>query len=213
MELTNQYKSGLLKLATLLGLLCFFIMLSHWWPRSEPSLILDKEGQCFIDNQELILAEAKPKKDYTYYVNSITDYGGYRLGLSLKQLDNLFTYREKGNKIYTLKEFQKVSEIDSVKLDSIKHLLVFPKYRPKKKQRTKVNKKLSNTKVKRDINKVNSAELYAKLGFPSIIANRVVKYRKHLKGFSSMEQLKKVYDITDDQLEKLNLYYTVVEVK
>lgn len=213
MELTNQYKSGLLKLATLLGLLCFFIMLSHWWPRSEPTLILDEEAQCFVDNQELILAEAKPKNNYTYYVNSITDYGGYRLGLSLKQLDNLFAYREKGNKIYTLKEFQKISEIDSVKLDSIKHLLVFPKYRPKKKYRVKVNKMLSNTKVKRDINKVNSAELYAKLGFPSIIANRVIKYRKHLKGFSSMEQLKKVYDITDDQLEKLNLYYKVIEVK
>ena len=213
MELTNQYKSGLLKLAALLGLLCFFIMLSNWWPRSESSLVLDEEAQCFIENQELILTEVKPQKKYTYYVNSITDYGGYQLGLSLEELDNLFAYRKKGNKIYTVEEFQKISGINVAKLDSIKHLLVFPKYRPEKKQRAKVKKAFSNSQVKRDINQVSSAELYAKLNFPSVIANRIIKYRKHLKGFRSMEQLKNVYDITEAQLEQLNKYYKVVVVE
>ena len=210
MELTNQYKSGLLKLAALLGLLCFFIMLSYWWPRSQPSLVLDEEAQCFVSNQELILTEVQPKKKYTYYVNSINDYAGYRLGLSLTELDNLFNYREKGSKIYTLKEFQEISKIDGAKLDSIKHLLVFPKYRPKKKSSTNVIKPLANKSYGYDINKVTSGQLYMKLGLPSVIANRIIKYRNRLKVFRSMEELEDVYDITETHLNLLKTHCKVV---
>jgi len=208
-ELTSQYKSGIIKLAALIGLLCFFVMGSNFLPKTEPSFILDEEAQCFLDNQELILEDEAEKNKYTYYVNSISDYQGYQLGLSVSEIDKFLAFRNKGGKIYSLIQFKKITGIGQLKLDSIKSQLVFP--------RSKIKhisaEELKNRKViKYDLNKVTSAQLYSKLKLPSMIANRVIKFRKYINGYRSMEQLTDVYDITENHLELINKYCKILNV-
>ena len=207
--LTSQYKRGIIKLAVLIGLLCFFIIILKVLPVNKSEFLLDTEAQCFVDNQKMILADTESKKEYTYYVNSITDYAGYQLGLSVEELDRLFAFREKQQRIYNLIQFKEVTGISKSKLDSIKHLLVFPK--PKKIfKKAQPSKKVTKAvKIKRDINKVSSKELYARFNFPSVIANRVVNYRESIKGFQSMKQLNAVYDISKEQIDILKMHYEI----
>ena len=205
--LTTQYKRGILNIAVLIGLLCFFVFILKLIPVSESEFLLNEEEQCFIENQKLIQSE--PKKQYTYYVNSISDFGGYQLGLSVSEINNLLSFREKGNRIYDLKQFQEITGINNIRLDSIKHLLVFPRKKKIIKKNTSKKKKVKKVSVKRDINTVSSQELYARLKFPSKIANRIINYRKSLTKFEKMEQLKNVYDISNEQIEELNTYYEI----
>ena len=210
MELTNQYKSGLLKLAALLGLLCFFILVSNWWPRSEPALVLDEETQCFIENQESILVETKTKTNYTYYVNSINDYSGYQLGLSVGEIDRLLVYRETGGKIYTLQEFKRVTKIDSLKLEAIKQSLVFPKQKNIFKRKITSNlEKRKSLNRKSDINIATSKQLHTNCNLSWEISNRIVNFRNSIKVYTSMKQLNKVYGISESDLLCLNTNYKV----
>ena len=103
----------------------------------------------------------------------------------------------------------KRQNLDSLLLDSIAADLRFPK----KIFSTKKPLKKSNILVvaKEDINTVTSKKLFAKDKLPSIIANRIVKYRKYLGGYSNMSQLAKVYDILPKHLEILNQNYKVVK--
>jgi len=55
--LTSQYKRGIIKLAVLIGLLCFFIIILKVLPVNKSEFLLDTEAQCFVDNQKMILAE------------------------------------------------------------------------------------------------------------------------------------------------------------
>ena len=213
MELTNQYRNGILKLAALLGLLCFFVVLSNWYPKSEPSLVLDEESQCFIDNQKLILADNDKEKRYIYYVNSITDYTGYQLGLSIQEIDHLLAYQKTGKKIYSLKEFKSISKIDAVKLENIKHKLVFPKQNKvfKKKIKGAIKGNTIDASLNKwDINLTTSAHLHNKCNLPWKISNRIVNYRNSIKKYTSMEQLNKVYGISKSDLKCLRTHYQVL---
>ncbi|WP_238528033.1 ComEA family DNA-binding protein [Aquimarina agarivorans] len=176
-------------------------------PRNNPSFILDKEAQCFIDNKKLVLAELDKKKQHTYYVNSLSDFTGYQLGLSSAEIDRLLAYRETGKRIYSQKEFQKITQIDQTKLDSIKSLLRFPKQKLSKKQRLKRKPKNSYKSIrltkKLNLNTVSAKELQQKLQLPNFIANRIVRFRASLGGFNSIDQLDKVYDILPYQLVRL----------
>ncbi len=207
--LTTQYKKGIIKLAALIGLLCCFIMGSKFIKSQEPAFLLNEEGQCFIDNQRYIQEEESVKKKYKYYINSINDFQAYQLGLSVEQIDRLFAYRNSNKSIYTLEDFKNIIKANVVQLDTIKDQLVFAVKKKTVKHKKVLEEKNAISFKKLDINKVTSAQLYVKLKLPSIIANRIIKYRKSLKGFKSMDQLKNVYDITEEHLELLNINYKI----
>ena len=129
LELTPQYKNGIIKLAVLLVLLCFFIAFFKWYPISEPAFVVNEDLQCKIDNQKLIEEELKANKVYKYYVNSINDFQGYQLGLSTYEIDSLLVFQKKGKLIYDIEQFQKITGVRKKLLDSMAPFLVFAKPR------------------------------------------------------------------------------------
>ncbi len=202
MVLNNQHKIGIVKLGVLLGVICFLIVAYNKFPRNSGAFVLNKEAQCFVDNKQSLLAEAKSKKAFSYYVNSISDYTGYQLGLSPDQIDRLLAYRKTGKRIYTINEFKQIAGVNLQQLDTIRGRLKFPK---KKFQKFKKKKISVILKQKIEMNSVSAKELKEKLQLPEFLANRIVNFRTSLNGFSSMDQLKKVYGILPYQLKRLSI--------
>ena len=197
MDLNKAQKRGIIKLAILLGLLCFFIFLYHQLPNYAESFVLDVEAQKIIDNRkDSLQTQLKSKKVYKYYVNSINDYKGYQLGLSPAEIDRMLDFRRAGNKIYSLEEFAKITQIEITRLDSIKHLLIFPKQ--KKRKNNTYRKKIIQ---KFDINKITAVQLQNELRLPKSLANRIINFRSSLNGFSSMDQIDEVYYISPSQIK------------
>ncbi|WP_010180926.1 ComEA family DNA-binding protein [Aquimarina agarilytica] len=203
MILNNQHKLGIIKLGILLGVICFLIVLYNKYANIGASFVLNEEAQCFVDNQQLLLAEAKSKKEYTYYVNSISDYSGYQLGLSLEQIDRLFAYREAGNRIQTEADFKKVTNINEAHLDTIRQFLRYPKKIFIKIKKGQWKTKPIMLKQKLEMNTVTAIELQQKLKLPEFLAKRIVKFRSSLNGFDSLKQLEKVYGILPYQLKRI----------
>jgi len=108
-QLTTQYKKGIIKLAVLLALLCFFIVVVKNYPVNEPEFVLNEEVQCGIENQRLIDESGQQHLKFKWNVNKLTDFQAYQLGLHVKAIDSLFNYRKQGGVIFSLEQFQKIS--------------------------------------------------------------------------------------------------------
>ncbi len=205
MKFNRQHKLGIIKLGALLGVIYFLIVLYKNVPPKKAAFVLNNEAQCFVENQQALLAEAETEKVFTYYVNSISDYVGYQLGLFPDQIDRLLAYRNAGNLIYTVKDFEKVTSIDPNQLDSIKSFLKFPKQKFQKPKKLKQKSTSIVLKEKLEMNTVSAKELQEKLKLPDFIARRIVNFRTSLNGYKSMDQLEKVYGILPYQLKRIRV--------
>ncbi len=128
-----------------------------------------------------------------YNPNYLTDYQGYRIGLSVDEIDRLFAFRSTGGKIYSLEQFVSVVAIDSIKLESVSKQLKFSKQYVKKNVTNPVASKRKN--VIRDLNTVSAVELKKVKGVGDVLSERIIKYRNLLGGFDFNTQLHEVYGL------------------
>ena len=207
MKLPKAYKYGLFNIVVILLLLAFLFYLRGYYSFSSNfNFVVDQKAEDFLSQQK---QRQSAVSSFKYDVNNLTAYQAYILGVDDISFSKLQDFSKKGNLIYNLNQFQEITNLDSLLLDSIAANLRFAK----KNYSTEKPLKKSNILVvaKEDINTVTSKKLFAKDKLPSEIANRIVKYRKYLGGYSNMSQLAKVYDILPKHLEILNQNYKVVK--
>lgn len=212
MALTPQLKNGILKLGFVLIFLSLLFYLRNYFPRYSAQFVLNEKVQNQLDQQKLIYESKLNTISKSYYVNSITDYSGYQLELSSKQINALLDYYTSGKLIYNLKELQKVIQADSLQMILLKNKLRFPK----KNKFSEKHIKISAAKVKKkkkfflnkkyDINLITAIQLEKEFKLPAFIAKRIIKYRKYLKGFDTINQVEKVYDILPYQIVRIKKY-------
>jgi DNA uptake protein ComE-like DNA-binding protein len=140
------------------------------------------------------------KKIYPFNPNYISDFKGYQLGLSVKEIDNLIAYRNQGKFINSIKEFQEVTGVSDSLLNVISPYFKFPKW-VLKKRNTKV-KKLKNIEIK-DINSATVADFIKVYGIGEKLGERIVKYRNKLQGFSFNSQLYEVWYLDKEVADKV----------
>ena len=70
------------------------------------------------------------KKDtiYPFNPNYITDYKGYKLGMSIQEIDRLHAYRKKGKFVNSAEEFQQVTKVSNVFLAKVSPYFKFPNW-------------------------------------------------------------------------------------
>lgn len=204
-HLFNEHKQGILKLALLLAVFCLLKLIIAFIPNSENQFVLNESVQCILENQQLLEQEVKAKKQFKYYVNSLTDAQGYFLGLSTKQLDRLLKYQDSKKTIYSLKQFVAITQIEDSLVQQIKNRLVFAKPNKKMVFKRSISEKTNFSKENRDIdlNKVTANQLKEILELPYFIAERIVKFRKYLKGYRSIDQINEVYKILPYQVARI----------
>ncbi len=158
----------------------------------------------------------KVVKVYPFNPNFITDYKGYKLGMSVQEIDRLFAFREKNQYVNSALEFQNVTKISDSLLSVIAPYFKFPDWVTNKKGYKKnviYNEKDSSKKEKvvlMDINLATKEDLIRIHGIGEVISLRILKLKESLNGFVSMEQMNDVWGLSPEVIGNLNLHFKVV---
>ena len=176
------------------GVLCLFLLVFFamiWKCFSIADFFTtEKQGGCVVkQNSENLWIDSL---QYTYNPNFIDDELGYRLGMSVKEIDRLLKYRSLNAWLYSPEEFQKITQIS----DSLLKVLS-PKFRfPFKKEK-------QGLLLKNDLNEATDKELQKIYGVGPVLSSRIVRYRARLGGFSMKKQLNEVWGLKPDVVQRV----------
>ncbi|MBA0884349.1 ComEA family DNA-binding protein [Flavobacterium undicola] len=204
----------------------FFIIivlqLVYYWVDFSPVSKVNPEKQKWlslesqIDSMENHLKNEVPKI-YLFNPNFITDYKGYKLGMSVVELDRLHAFRKDNKYVNSAKEFQTVTGVSDSLLVVISPYFKFPdwvKNKPTSKlvafsnTNPKVFSKKEKTVVK-DINQATQEDLIKVYGIGDAISMRILKFKESLGGFVSMDQMKEVWGLSPEVIQSLNASFKV----
>lgn len=154
-------------------------------------------------------------KIYPFNPNFITDYKGYKLGMSVPEIDRLLAFRKQNKYVNSAKEFQAVTKVSDSLLNVISPYFKFPDWVNNKKE-FKDYKKYPNsdfaTKEKIviiDINQATQEDLIKIYGIGEAISLRILKFKESLGGFVSMEQMNDVWGLSPEVIENLNKHFKI----
>ncbi|MEN9910236.1 MAG: hypothetical protein RLZZ540_3395 [Bacteroidota bacterium] len=199
----------------------FFIIIVlqvvYYWVDFSPVSKVNPEKQKWlslesqIDSMENSFKKEIPKI-YPFNPNFITDYKGYKLGMSVVELDRLHAFRKDNKYVNSAKEFQAVTGVSDSLLAVISPYFKFPdwvKNKPTSKlvafsnTNPKVFSKKEKTVVK-DINQATQEDLIKVYGIGDAISMRILKFKESLGGFVSMDQMKEVWGLSPEVIQSLN---------
>ncbi len=157
-------------------------------------------------------------KIYPFNPNFISDYKGYKLGMSVLEIDRLLAFRKGNNYVNSRKEFQDVTKVSDSLLNAISPYFKFPDWVNNKKEFKDYKKYPNSAFVKKektviiDINKATQEDLIKIYGIGEAISLRILKLKESLGGFVSMEQMNDVWGVSPEVIENLNSHFKVSEL-
>ena len=154
-------------------------------------------------------------KIYPFNPNFITDYKGYKLGMSVPEIDRLLAFRKQNKYVNSAKEFQAVTKVSDSLLNVISPYFKFPDWVNNKKE-FRDYKKCPNTAFTKkekiviiDINQATQEDLIKIYGIGEAISIRILKFKESLGGFVSMEQMNDVWGLSPEVIENLNTHFKI----
>jgi len=164
-----------------------------------------------MDSLKTVELKNKEPKIYSFNPNYITDFKGYQLGLSIEEIDRLHNFREKGSYVNSVKEFQKITKVSDSLLIVISPYFQFPKWVTSKNTSSisKPKNEVNIPIVKNDINVANVSDLRVVNGIGEKLADRIIKYRTKLQGFSFNNQLYEVWNLDKEVVDRVLLHFEV----
>ena len=186
---------------------------------SSPSELLVFQKQ--IDSLKGLEVENRKPKTFPFNPNYITDHKGEQLGMSLDEIDRLLAFRKTGRFVNSKRQFQRVTKVSDSLLSEISNYFKFPDWvieRNRQKEKTFFRYDENISSVKRsaelsttDLNLANSIDFQFVEGVNASLAERIVKYRSKLQGFSFEDQLFEVFNITANSVQNILKTFQIVE--
>lgn len=167
-----------------------------------------------VDSMKMDIANKRPKM-YLYNPNFITDYKGYKLGMSVDEIDRLLAFRKENKYVNSSQEFQNVTKISDSLLNVMSPYFKFPDWVNKKKEYKAFKKYPNQAFAKKekivliDINQATKEDLIKIYGIGEAISLRILKQKDVLGGFVSMEQMSDVWGLSPEVIENLNSHFKV----
>ncbi|MEG1021778.1 MAG: helix-hairpin-helix domain-containing protein [Myroides sp.] len=121
--------------------------------------------------------------------NFISDYKGFKLGMTTAEIDKLVKFRSTGKYVNSATEFQQVTGVSKELLDKISPYFKFPEWTQNKKSNTYTENKESAVLKNIDLNKATVEDLIAIKGIGDYYANAIINEREKLGGFVSIHQI------------------------
>lgn len=156
------------------------------------------------------------KKDtiYPFNPNYITDYKGYKLGMSVQEIDRLYAYRKKGKFVNSAKEFQEITQVSNVFLAKVSPYFKFPDWVINKGATTsgkfhKFSPREKEKIIQKDINIATREDLIAVYGIGEKLADKILLEKEKLGSFVSMEQFQFMWGISPEALTDLEKRFVV----
>jgi DNA uptake protein ComE-like DNA-binding protein len=215
-KFTKSQRIGILFLfvvIVILQLVCFFINVDSI-EKDSPEKLKWLSVQSEIDS----LNQSNPKtlnKIYSFNPNFITDYKGYKLGLSIQEIDRLLEFRKSNKYVNSVKEFQDITKVSDSLLSAIAPYFKFPEW---VKNRGNNNKQVDEEQkaffqkrkiVLTDINKATQEDLIKISGIGEVTSLRILKLKESLGEFVSMDQMKDVWGLSPEVIDNLNGHFNV----
>lgn len=200
----------------ILQLMYFFIDFNHIekkYPDRQKWLSLQSE----VDDEKIHNLNDKPKM-YPFNPNFISDYKGYKLGMTVQEIDRLLDFRKENKFVNSAKEFQAVTKVSDSLLNAIAPFFKFPDWVNHKKEFKdyKYDKNSAFAKKEKivliDINQATKEDLVKINGIGEIISLRILTQKEKLGGFVSMEQLKDVWGLSPEVILNLNTHFKIAKL-
>jgi len=179
----------------------------------------DENGKLkWLSNQTIIdsLKEQKANykaKIYPFNPNFITDFKGYKLGMSIEEIDRLLAYRKQNKFVNSAKEFQAVTKISDSLLKAISPYFKFPDWVNNKNSSFKTFTNTDYTKKETlkilDINEASKEDLMKINGIGDKISDRILEQKQKYGAFVSMEQMEDVWGLSPEVIEKLKSHFNI----
>lgn len=177
-----------------------------------------KEKEQWLLNQNVIDSLKVQDKGYKPVIypfnpNFITDFKGYKLGMSVDEIDRLLAYRKQNKFVNSAAEFQAVTKVSDSLLNAISPYFKFPDWIKNSKiyQKGFEKNEFQNTaKIPIiDINEASKEDLMRLYGIGDKISDRILEQRAKFGGFVSMEQMEDVWGLSPEVIANLNKYFVV----
>ncbi|WP_367771757.1 helix-hairpin-helix domain-containing protein [Flavobacterium sp. WC2421] len=221
-EFSKDQRAGIFSLVVIM----LFLQLGFFFFNENVIQETDLGKQKWLSIQSKFDALKKDKsqtlfKVYLFNPNFITDYKGYKLGMSVQEIDRLLAYRKENKYVNSAKQFQAVTQVSDSLLNSIAPLFKFPDWVNNKKERKEYvdykNKSIVNFPKKEklvliDINKATQEDLIKIYGIGEVISKRILILKESLGGFVSMDQMKDVWGLSPEVIANLDSHFKIVAV-
>lgn len=178
----------------------------------------EKEKWLSLQSQIDAMKEEKQQyvpKIYPFNPNFITDFKGYKLGMSVAEIDRLLVFRNGNKYVNSAKEFQAITQVSDSLLAIISPYFKFPDW-VKNKKEFKNNTHFPESGFAKkekivviDINQATKEDLIKIYGVGEAISMRILKFKESLGGFVSMNQMNDVWGLSPEVIENLNIHFKV----
>lgn len=213
---------GIAILICSIGLLQLFI---YWYNNQKDTTTLDltpdEKNWLLAQNEIDSLKEAAQEnsnKIYPFNPNFISDYKGYKLGMSETQIDKLHQFRKQNKYVNSNAEFQKLTGVSNEWMKLYAIYFKFPDWVTNKTSKNyqskyentyqKFDKKASKIVVQ-DINTANQVELEKAYMIGEKLALRIISERDKFGSFASMDQLGFIWGISPEAIADLNKKFQI----
>ena len=213
---------GIAILICSIGLLQLFI---YWFNNQKDTTSLDltqEEKNWLLAQNEIDsikeVNQENSNKIYPFNPNFISDYKGYKLGMTESQIDKLHHFRKQNKYVNSNAEFQKLTGVSNEWMKQYAIYFKFPDWVTNKTSKNyqskyentyqKFDKKESKIVVQ-DLNKANQAELEKAYMIGEKLALKIISERERFGNFASMEQLGFIWGISPEAIADLNKKFQI----
>ena len=171
----------------------------------------------FFPSQKMVQNTSTSFKQSLFYFdpNSIDSAHALLLGMGPRQVATLMHYRNKGGRFYKKQDLFKLYGLSK---DIIEKLLPYVvintqtrpntfnqhyRYKIKIDTKNRVSTYVNTNNWKLDINTASEKQWIQLAKFNSSIAGNIIRYRNYLGGFTNLNQLKKVYGLTENEFFRI----------
>ena len=192
------------------------------FPRKEMSM-KDKSNKYYYEKRNAYeknngsesIASLQTGPLFNFDPNTIDSITAIRLGIPSRQVITLMRYRNKGGRFYRKEDLAKLY---GLKKELVEKLIPYVAIKIFNKNidrnelvKQDVNKNLSEWSI--DINIADEKQWAAKTKLSPAIIQNIMRYRNYLGGFTNLNQMKKVYGLTEANYYLLKPHFTLGKMK
>ena len=153
-------------------------------------------------------------KMYPFNPNFISDFKGYKLGLSVAEMNRLLAFRKTNKYVNSASEFQAVTKVSDALLREISPYFKFPDWVNKTNLKSGFKKYEATKKEKIvliDINKATQEDLMKINGIGPALSERILAEKTKFGNFATMEQMEAIWGLSPEVIVKLNQYFGILQ--